>query len=114
MGESLIKPFSVAEVETALFQMAPGKALGVDGFNAGFFQSHWELVKPCVIPAVLPFLNGGELPLKINKTLLVLIPKTNNHQELSQYRPISLCNVLYKICSKTMANRLQPILEEVI
>lgn len=56
----------------------------------------------------------GELPEEINKTLLVLIPKVTNPQDLSQYRPISLCNVLYKICSKTMANRLRRILDEVI
>jgi len=60
------------------------------------------------------FLNGGELPEEVNKTLLVLIPKVTNPQDLTQYRPISLCNVLYKICSKAMANRLHRILEEVI
>ena len=50
----------------------------------------------------------------MNKTLLVLIPKVSNPQELAQYRPISLCNVLYKLCSKTMANRLRLILDEVV
>lgn len=71
-------------------------------------------MKACVLPAVLTFLNGGELPPEVNKTLLVLIPKISNPLELSQYRPISLCNVLYKICSKMMANRLRLILEEVV
>lgn len=69
---------------------------------------------PCVVSAILGFLNGGELPDEVNKTLLVLIPKVSNPQELSQYRSISLCNVLYKLCSKTMANRLRVILDEII
>jgi len=94
--------------------MGPNKSPGVDGFNAGFFQTHWDLVKKCVMEAALGFLNGGELPEEVNKTLLVLIPKVTNPQDLTQYRLISLCNVLYKICSKAMANRLRRILEEVI
>lgn len=64
--------------------------------------------------AVLGFLNGGEMPEVINQTLLVLIPKVANPQELTQYRPISLFNVLYKICSKAMANRLRGVLDEII
>ena len=92
--------FMEQEVEKALFQMAPTKAPGVDGFNAGFFQTHWQLVKGCVVNAVLGFLNGGEMPEEVNRTLLVLIPKVTNPQDLSQFRPISLCNVLYKICRR--------------
>lgn len=114
MSELLAVPFSEQEVEAALFHMGPNKSPGVDGFNTGFFQTHWDLVKKCVMEAALGFLNGGELPEEVNKTLLVLIPKVTNPQDLTQYRPISLCNVLYKICSKAMANRLRRILEEVI
>ena len=83
MNDILDKPFTEQEVETALFQMASGKAPGVDGFNAGFFQTHWELVKLGVVKAVLTFLNGGDLPEEVNKTLLVLIPKVSNPQELA-------------------------------
>jgi len=70
MAAVLEIPFSEQEVEEALFQMAPSKAPGVDGFDAGFFQTHWQLVKGCVVPAILGFLNGGELPAEVNKTLL--------------------------------------------
>jgi hypothetical protein len=55
----LERPFVEEEVESPLFQMAPNKAPGVDGFNACFFQAHWQLVKPCVVHAVLGSLNGG-------------------------------------------------------
>lgn len=72
------------------------------------------MLKPCMLNAVMLFLNRGQLQEDINRTLLVLIPKVSNPQDLSQYRPISLCNVLYKICSKTMPNRMRLILDEVV
>lgn len=50
--------------------------------------------------AVLEFLDGGDMPEVVNNTVLVLIPKVKNLKELSQFLPISLCNVLYKICSR--------------
>ena len=74
--------------------------------TAGFFQLHWDLVGPHVCEAVLNFLNGGELPADLNLTTIVLIQKVKNPVEMKQFRPISLCNVLYKICSKVLANRL--------
>ena len=106
MADGLMQAFTAEEVERALFQMGPCKAPGEDGFTAGFFQKHWGLVKEKVTNAVLGFLNGGEMPEVINRTILVLIPKVANPQEITQFRPISLCNVIYKLCSKVMANRL--------
>lgn len=76
-----------------MFMMQPSKAPSMDGFNAGFFQRHWETLKESIIVAVLGFLNGGDMLEEINQTLLVLIPKVANPQELSQYMPISLCTV---------------------
>jgi hypothetical protein len=59
-------------------------------------------------------LKGEDDPAVINKTLVVLIPKGASPEELGQFRPIRLCNVIYKIASKVAANRLKVILPEII
>jgi hypothetical protein len=81
---------------------------------------HWSLLGGDIGRAILEFLNGGDMPevvnntKVVNNTVLVLIPKVKNLQELSQFLPISLCNVLYKICSKVIANRLRRVLDDII
>ena len=114
MNQLLEKPFEAPEIHKALFQMAPSKAPGVDGFTVGFFQRHWKLLQHDVVPTVLDFLNGGELPAGLNDTLITLIPKVCHPQNITRYRPIALCLVLYKIAVKALANRARTILDEVI
>ena len=114
MNEMLIAPFEDLEVKRALFQMYPLKAPGPDGFPAQFFQKHWNVCGVEVTKALLRILRGEDSPEGINRTFIVLIPKVASPMELGQFRPISLCNVIYKIASKVLANRLKEILPEII
>jgi hypothetical protein len=70
--------------------MHPDRSLGPDGFTAGFYVRHWNLLKNSICLVMRNFLNGGDIPEMVNTTMVVLIPKVKNLQELSQYRPISL------------------------
>ena len=63
---------------------------------------------------VLNVLNFGMSLSDINRTNIALVPKTNNPQRMTDFRPISLCNVVYKLVSKTLANRLKAILPYII
>ena len=107
-------PSSDTEIENALFMMHPSKSPGVYGFTAGFYIKHWNILKSSVCHAIREFFIKGILPDVVNNTVLVLIPKIKNPQNLAQYRPVSLCNVLYKIIAKVLALRLRPFLEEII
>ena len=114
MNAALIAPFHGDEVKEALKQMAPLKAPGPDGMPPLFYQHFWGLVDNDLTSSVLSWLNLGTLPYPLNNIFFTLIPKTKNPDYVTQCRPISLCNVLYKIFSKVLANRLKKILPTII
>ena len=114
MKEELSRPYSVEEVKVALFQMGPTKVPGPDGMNALFYQKFWHIVGNDVSSVVLDFLNSGIMIPEINYTHIVLIPKVKSPEKMTDFRPISLCNVIYKIISKVIANRLKTILPQLI
>ncbi|XP_042939447.1 uncharacterized protein LOC122274476 [Carya illinoinensis] len=94
--------------------MNPLGSPGPDGFPTLFFQKYWDIVGNCVSKASLEVLNGGKWDNTLNETLIALIPKKLNPSIVTDFRPISLCNVLYKIIAKTLANRLNKILPSII
>ena len=107
MREVLSSVFTIEEVKVALFQMGPTKAPRLNGMNAIFYQNFWHVVGDNVVLVVLDFLNNGNMLSEINHTNIVLIPKVKNPEKMSDFRPISLCNVIYKIISKVLGNRLK-------
>ena len=114
MNTTLCAPFTDKEIGDALFQIGPLKAPGPDGFPARFFQRNWALMKEDVMVAVWLFFETGHMPDEVNSTTIVLIPKVANPKKLNEFRPISLCNVVYKVISKCLVNRLRPLLDVIV
>jgi hypothetical protein len=110
MNCQLLAPFTALEIQQAAFQMHPSKSPGPDGMSSFFFQKYWHIVGQDVVTAILSVLKSGYMLRKANHSHIVLIPKKQNPQQISDYRPISLSNVVYKILSKVLANRLKSVL----
>jgi hypothetical protein len=114
MNSSLLWPFTHEEIDGALAQMSPLKALGPDEYGVCFFEKHWSYIGAQVKGVGLNFLNLGIFDPTINFTYIALILKSDLASNVSDFRPISLCNVLYKLIAKVLANRLKRVLPKVI
>jgi hypothetical protein len=114
MNKLLTCQFTPEEVHAALQQMGPLKAPGPDGLPPLFYQKYWHLLGEDITKAVLNCLNSGKILKAINHTYITLIPKMKNPKDVKDFRPINLFNVIYKILSKALANRLKKILTQIV
>jgi ribonuclease HI len=101
-------------VRKALFSIGDLKAPGPDGLHAVFYKRFWDMLGEDLADEVLTALNSAMVPNGWNETTIVLIPKVQNPERVTQFRPISLCNVVYKVISKILANRLKQVLPDLI
>ncbi|KAM0881450.1 hypothetical protein ACQ4PT_032931 [Festuca glaucescens] len=108
-------PFDVDEIKDVVFSLPSVKASGPDGFIGAFFKACWDIIKADITAAILHLANlrGGCANL-INSANIILIPKRPDAAGLADYRPISLIHSLSKIFSKLLANRLAPILPDIV
>lgn len=114
MNEKLDQHFTEDEVSTALPQLCPIKAPAPNGLPTALFQKYWQSVSRWVLTTSLNILNEGATIAPLNYTFIAVIPKIEKPKKITDYRPISFCNVIYKIRAKTIANRLENVLHHII
>ena len=102
------------EIKAALWSLKAFKAPSPDGLHAGFFQRFWLVVGRSISEEVLTVFRERKIMDYMNNTNIVLIPKTQGPKSIGSYRPISLCNSVYKIVSKILVGRIGPLLEQLI
>ncbi|KAA3467760.1 reverse transcriptase [Gossypium australe] len=107
-------PYVKEEIWEALTSMGATKALGEDRLPAIFFQKLWHIFGNEVSTYCFQQLNSDMEVCRMNTTHIVLIPKKVHPTNLSHFHPISLCNFIYKIMAKAIANHFRVVLEKCI
>ena len=90
--------------------MAKDKASDRDGFPPLFFRHQWAIVCYEVMEVIQLFFAIRYMPVAWNRTFIALLSKRQDASELSHYRLINSCTILYKIYAKIMIGRMKPIL----
>ncbi|KAL0381925.1 UNVERIFIED_CONTAM: LINE-1 reverse transcriptase, partial [Sesamum latifolium] len=113
-GFTLVQPVTRSEIKHAVFDIDEVKALGPDGYSSGFFKVAWPVIGEEVTRAIAEFFRTGRLLKQVNSTLISLIPKVPTPTVVAKFRPISCCNVLYKIITKIIVQRMHYVLGKLI
>ena len=110
----LLRPVSLDEVKLVVDSMCPDKAFGPDGFTARFISSCWHIIQSDLFWMVKKSQSCCKLGGGTNSSFLALIPKEKGATSFSRFRPISLCNIGYKVITKILAKRLKEVLPLII
>lgn len=108
--EELTSPVTQAKLEGTLKWFKKDKSSGSDGWTIEFYLAFYEIIGQDLLKVVEECRPTKRLYEAINTTFIALIPKSDSPISFNDFRPISLCNCLYKIIAKILANRLRPIL----
>eukprot|EP00253_Pinus_taeda_P014363 PITA_14363 len=106
----LICPVTKEEVEAAMKSMGKDKSPGSDEWTVELFLHFFDQIGAEITEVVEESRLKGEIYKPFNSTFIALIPKKDDPESFEDFRPISLCNYIYKIIAKVIANRLVPIL----
>ncbi|XP_010676980.1 uncharacterized protein LOC104892689 [Beta vulgaris subsp. vulgaris] len=109
----LTAPYTMEEIKKALFSI-PGSKPGTDGFGSYFYRDAWLIIGDEVVAAVLDVLQSGRILKEVNTTVITLISKIKCPKNVTELRPISCCNTLYKCVTKVLCNRLRHVLPDLI
>jgi mannosylglycoprotein endo-beta-mannosidase len=108
---SLDSPFSDEEIWRAICLMPQDKAPISDGFMGHFFKKCWQMICADVTAAINSFYNNRNRDINLlNKANIILIPKKDGAEDISDFRPIGLIHAVVKIITKTLSLRLAPFM----
>lgn len=112
--ESVNLPLTLEELGEATSALGNSKCPGPDGVPAEFFKAHWHTVGPLVLRCITEGITAEHFPESFTRGAIVLLKKKADQPQLTNKRPITLLNTVYKIGAKVIQRRILPILQRII
>lgn len=111
----LIKEITDKEINAAITRLKPRKIPGTDGFTCEWYKTYKDELTPKLKAVCNWVLKGGDIPPSWKEATITVIPKEGKDKlSCSQYRPISVLNLDYKIFMSIIAKRLDNIIHKLI
>ena len=108
-------PISEEEVKAAIMALPSDKAPGPDGFIGKFFKVCWETIKGDLMAVIYRFSDLRTNSLHwLNSANIVLVPKKDGAEDITDFRPISLIHGFAKIVAKILSLRLAPHMNDIV
>nr|GFA84349.1 RNA-directed DNA polymerase, eukaryota, reverse transcriptase zinc-binding domain protein [Tanacetum cinerariifolium] len=102
------------EIKVAVWDFGSSKAPGPDGFSFAFVKKYQDIIKKDLHDFINSFFASCDMPYKANYFFFTPIPKVNNLTLITDFRPISLIGIHYKIIAKILANRLSKVIDKIV
>ena len=113
--DTLEQDIDIKEISQALKEMKNGKSPGSDGYTTNFYKFFWGKIKDIVHNSLKYGIENKELSIKQRRGIISIIPKKDKDiRKLENWRPLTLLNTDYKILAKTLATRLQKVIENIV
>ena len=112
---SLEGEISYTEIANALKNMKNNKRPGLEGFTVEFFKFFWVDIGAFILRSINYGYQNESLSITQKQGLITCLSKPNKSRlSLKNWRPISLLNVVYKLASSVIANRVKQTLQDII
>lgn len=110
----LTAPVTAEHMKYKVFALPRNKTPGPDGFTAEFIRRSWTVIGGDVVRAIQKFFLNGKMLRQWNATAISSTPKYVGADKVTEFRPVSCCNVSYKVISKILARKLHAVLPNMI
>lgn len=111
---SMGRPLEKDEIKNAIYSFKPLKSPRPDGLHPLFFQKYWSDIEESVVNTGMKIFSSCTIPPELSKTFICLISKIKNLEQITHYRPNSLCITIYETITKVLVNRIRPYLDSII